>query len=94
MPLQPIRTGADYQVALKEAERFFGLEEESAPESAEGAYFDALVTLIEAYEQKHFPIDAPTPVEAIKFRTARRLGGNVGVVVVNNNPGERSDPDT
>jgi hypothetical protein len=52
------------------------------------------VTLIEAYEQKHFPIDAPTPVEAIKFRTARRLGGNVGVVVVNNNPGERSDPDT
>lgn len=34
----------------------------------EGAYFDALLTLIEAYERKHYPLDPPDPIEAIKFR--------------------------
>lgn len=33
-----------------------------------GALLEVLATLVEAYEQKHFPIDAPDPVEAIKFR--------------------------
>ena len=34
----------------------------------EGDYFDVMVTLIEAYEAKHFPVDLPNPLEAIKFR--------------------------
>lgn len=66
--LTPIRTEADYQAALKAAEAFFDAPTEPDPESEEGASFDALVTLIEAYERKHYPIDPPDPIEAIKFR--------------------------
>ena len=33
-----------------------------------GALLEVLATLVEVYEQKHFPIDAPDPIEAIKFR--------------------------
>lgn len=68
LTLHPIRTEDDYRAALAEAERLFDLPQEPAPDSAEGAYFDALVTLIEAYERKHFAVDAPTPIDAIKFR--------------------------
>lgn len=66
--LTPIRTEADYQAALKAAEAFFDAPTEPDPDSEEGASFDALVTLIEAYERKHYPIDPPDPIEAIKFR--------------------------
>ncbi len=65
--LKPIRTEADYQAALKVAEVFFDAPVEPDPDSEEGAAFDALVTLIEAYERKHYPIAAPDPIEAIKF---------------------------
>jgi len=66
--LQPIRTEEDYRAALKAAEAFFDTPRESDPESEAGAFLEALVTLIEGYERKHFPIDPPTPIEAIKFR--------------------------
>lgn len=66
--LAPIRSEADYQAALKEAEAFFDRAEEISPESDEGAYFEGLITLIEGYERKHYPIDPPDPIEAIKFR--------------------------
>jgi HTH-type transcriptional regulator/antitoxin HigA len=66
MTLTPIRTEADYKAALKLVEPYF--DDEPKPGSEAGAHFDALVTLIEAYEAKHFPIAPPTPVEAIKFR--------------------------
>ena len=66
--LHPIRTEADYQAALKRAEVFFDAEEEPDPNSEEGAYFEALITLIQAYEAKHYPIDPPDPIDAIKFR--------------------------
>jgi HTH-type transcriptional regulator/antitoxin HigA len=69
MNLKPIRTEADYDAALKAVEVFFDAPKEPDPDTDEGAYFDALVTLIEAYESKHYPIDWPTdPVEAILFR--------------------------
>lgn len=66
--LTPIRSEADYKAALKEAEAFFDLPDEPNPEGEEGAYFEALITLIQAYERKHYPIDPPDPVDAIKFR--------------------------
>jgi len=68
MQLKPIRTDADYRAALKQAERLFDLPQEPDPDSDEGAYFDALLTLIEAYERKHWPVDLPDPVAAIQFR--------------------------
>ena len=68
LTLYPIRNEADYRQALKQAEAFFDAAQEPDPDSEEGAYFEALITLIEAYERKHHPIDPPDPVEAIKFR--------------------------
>ena len=38
------------------------------PGTPEGDRFEVLLTLVEAYEARHFPIDLPDPVEAIKFR--------------------------
>jgi HTH-type transcriptional regulator/antitoxin HigA len=64
--LSPIRTDSDYQDALALASRYTDMDPE--PESAEGAHFDALVTLIEAWERKHYPLPPPDPVEAIRFR--------------------------
>lgn len=66
MEIKPIRTEADYQAALGEIEPYF--DNEPALGSAESDRFEILATLIEAYEAKHFPVEAPDPVEAIKFR--------------------------
>lgn len=66
--LRPIRTEADYRSALKAAEGFFDAKEEPDPASEEGAYFEALITLIEAWEKKHLPLGPLDPIEAIKFR--------------------------
>lgn len=68
LTLHPIRTEADYRTALARAEAFFDAPEEPDPDSEEGAYFEALITLIEAWERKHYPIAPPDPIEAIKFR--------------------------
>jgi HTH-type transcriptional regulator / antitoxin HigA len=64
MPIKPIKTESDREEALHEIERLWGAREGSA----DGDELDILTTLVEAYEQKHFPIDVPDPVEAIKFR--------------------------
>lgn len=64
--IHPIRTEADYQAALQLVAPYFDSEPE--PDSDAGAHFEAMVTLIEAYEAKHYPIDPPDPVAAIKFR--------------------------
>jgi HTH-type transcriptional regulator/antitoxin HigA len=63
MDIRPIRTRKDYERALKAVE---GLMSAKA-NTPEGDGLDVLVTLIEAYEAKHFPLDLPDPVEAIKF---------------------------
>ncbi len=62
--LKPIRTEADYEAALAEIERLWG-----APAGApEGDRLDILATLVDAYENEHYPMDPPDPIEAIKFR--------------------------
>jgi HTH-type transcriptional regulator/antitoxin HigA len=65
-PIHPIRTEADYRAALQLVAHYFDHEPE--PDSDAGAHFEAMVTLIEAYEAKHYPITPPDPLEAIKFR--------------------------
>lgn len=65
-PIHPIRTEADYQAALQLVAPYF--DDEPELDSEAGAHFEAMVTLIEAYEAKHYPIDPPDPVDAIKFR--------------------------
>lgn len=59
MDTKPIRTEADYEAALKEVENLM----DSQPGTPEGDRLDVLVTLIEAYEAKHFPI--PEPAELL-----------------------------
>ncbi len=64
MEIKPIRNDADYEAALREIERLWGAKDGTP----EGDRLDVLTTLVEAYEEKHFPMDAPDPIEAIKFR--------------------------
>lgn len=66
MNIHPIRTKADYKRALREVSAYFDNEPE--PGSEDGDRFEILATLVEAYEAKHFPIEAPNPIEAIRFR--------------------------
>ncbi len=58
------KIGKEYRKALKRLEKIF-----YAPiDSVEGDEADLLSILIEKYEDEHYPIDAPDPIEAIKFR--------------------------
>ncbi len=68
MDIKPVKTEADYRAALEEIESLMTAE----AESADGEKLDIMVTLIEAYEAKHFPLDLPDPVEAIKFEMERK----------------------
>ncbi|MBX3051843.1 MAG: hypothetical protein KF753_10240 [Caldilineaceae bacterium] len=63
MEIRPIRTEADYESALQEIDRLWG----SPFGSPEGEKMDVLVTLVEAYEEKHYPIPPPDPIEAILY---------------------------
>jgi HTH-type transcriptional regulator/antitoxin HigA len=64
MNLKLIKSETDYQNALKNLEKVFDAKIGS-PESDEA---DILGLLIDEYEKKHYPIDAPDPIEAIKIR--------------------------
>ena len=66
MNITPIRTEQDYQQALKAIEPYFDREEELSADELD--YFDIMLTLIENYESKHYPIEQPDPISAIKFR--------------------------
>ena len=68
MDIKPIRTEADYREALVEIESLMT----AGADTPEGERLDVLVTLIEAYEAKHYPLDLPDPVEAIKFEMEQK----------------------
>ncbi|HEY4919348.1 MAG TPA: helix-turn-helix domain-containing protein [Xanthobacteraceae bacterium] len=62
--VKPIRTKKDYEAALAEVERLWGAKSKTP----DGDRLDVLATLIDAYENEHYPMDPPDPIEAIKFR--------------------------
>ncbi|MGH8652028.1 MAG: helix-turn-helix domain-containing protein [Gammaproteobacteria bacterium] len=64
MDIKPIKIDTDYRAALGEIESLMT----AGADTPQGERLDVLVTLVEAYEKKHFPMDVPDPVEAIKFR--------------------------
>lgn len=64
MEIKPIKTAKDYRAVLREIDGLM-LAKANTPE---GDRLDVLVTLVEAYERVHFPMDLPDAVEAIKFR--------------------------
>lgn len=63
MDIKPIRTNADHKATIREIEGLM----HARRGTHEGDRLDVLVTLVEAYEREHFPMDLPDPVEAIKF---------------------------
>lgn len=68
MEIRPIKSEADYDAALAEIERLW-----EAPEgSPESDRLEVLSTLVEAYEARHWAIDPPDPIDAIKFRMEQR----------------------
>jgi HTH-type transcriptional regulator/antitoxin HigA len=68
MDIHPIRTEADYEAALAEIERLF----DATPQTSEGDRLEVLATLVEAYEEQHYSIPAPDPIEAIKYHMESR----------------------
>lgn len=64
MNIRPIKTEQDYNFSIRRIEELWGAKKDSP----EGDELDLLVTLVEFYEMKHYPIAPPDPVDAIKFR--------------------------
>ena len=64
MNIQPIKTEQDYDKALAEIEEFWGADEGTE----NGDKLDILLILVDDYEEIHYPILPPDPIEAIKFR--------------------------
>lgn len=64
MKAKVIKTEEEYNQALKRLEVIF----DAPSDSAKGDEAELLAVLIENYEDEHYPIDAPDPIEAIKFR--------------------------
>lgn len=68
MNVKPIKTKADYRAALKNIESLMSAKSNTA----DGERLDVLVTLVEAYERRNFPLELPDPIEAIKFAMEQR----------------------
>jgi HTH-type transcriptional regulator/antitoxin HigA len=64
--IRPLRTEADYESALEEIELYF--ENEPTGGSPEADRFDLLALIIEDYERKHWPIEPPDAIDAIRYR--------------------------
>ena len=64
MEIRPIKNEKDYFDSLRRIEELWGAKKDTQ----KGDELDLLVTLVESYEMKHYPIAPPDPVDAIKFR--------------------------
>jgi len=64
MNIKPIKSEKDYTATLSQIEKLI----DALPNTPQMDELEVLTTLIEAYEEQHYKIDAPDPIEAIKFR--------------------------
>lgn len=64
MTIKPIKTERDYRNVLKQIEKLW----DAKANTSKGDRLEVLITLVEAYEQKHYKIEPPDAIEAIKFR--------------------------
>ena len=64
MNIKPIKTQEDYTTTLSQIESLM----DAKPNTPQMDELEVLTTLVEAYEEQHYAIDAPDPIEAIKFR--------------------------
>ncbi|MEO6434315.1 MAG: helix-turn-helix domain-containing protein [Tepidisphaeraceae bacterium] len=68
MQIKPIKSARDYRQAVKEIDRLM----DARPNTPDGDRLDVLATLVVAWEEKHHAIDAPDPVEAVRFAMEQR----------------------
>jgi len=68
MEIKPIKNERDYRHAMREIDTLM----DAKANTAAGDRLDILVTLAEAWEEKHYPIEAPDPIEAIRFAMEQR----------------------
>lgn len=66
--IKPLKSEQDYLEALVMIDKLWN----ASQESADGDYLDILITLVEKYEERYLQIDAPDPIEAIKFVMAQQ----------------------
>jgi HTH-type transcriptional regulator/antitoxin HigA len=78
MEIRPIRTDDDHAKAMRRIEKLWG----AAPGSPEADSLDVLVTLVNAYEAEHHPIDPPDPIDAIRFRMEQRGLKNADMIPI------------
>ncbi len=64
MNIHPIKSESDYEQAISEIEKLWGVQEGTE----DGDRLDVLLVLVENYEGKHHAIDPPDPIDAIRFR--------------------------
>jgi len=67
MDIRPMKTEQDYKTVIGRIEELWGAK----MNTPEGDELDLLITLVESYETKHYPIARPDPIDAIKFRMAQ-----------------------
>ena len=68
MDIRPIRSDADHTAALERIDRLWG----AAPDTAEGAELEVLLTLVDAFETARHPIPASDPISVVEFMMERR----------------------
>lgn len=68
MKIRPVRTERDYDAALRDIDRLF----RAKPGTPEHDRFEILLALVEKYEEQHYPMAPPDPVDAIKFHMERK----------------------
>jgi HTH-type transcriptional regulator/antitoxin HigA len=76
MNIRPIKTEQDYKTALRKIEELWGAKKDT-PQCDE---IDILITLVESYEMKNYPIAPPDPIDAIKFRMEQMGMNNADMV--------------
>ncbi|MGB0789376.1 MAG: helix-turn-helix domain-containing protein [Marinirhabdus sp.] len=76
MNIRPIKTEHDYNTALSKIEALWGAKKDTP----KGDELDLMVTLVEFYEMKHYPIAPPDPIDAIKFRMEQMEMTNADMV--------------
>ncbi len=70
MRIKILKTEAEYEVALERIDALM----EAEPGSPEAEELELLALLVEKYEDEHYPISQPDPVEAVKFRLEQEAG--------------------
>jgi HTH-type transcriptional regulator/antitoxin HigA len=85
--MRPTLQAKDYRSALKIVSRLVDMD--PAPNTPEGDHLDLLGTLVEAWERRHFPIDNPHAIEAIRGRMVQGCVDTKDEALTSRSPSKR-----